>query len=1409
MAHTAVRLLRLAEGETCKDIGPRLADDLSGHGRLTVSLEPTTVVGGDCPVTEGGGYEGLEHNLYRIEIIGTADGSAMFAWSPFNGGLVGRGVFHGGAGAHVDITANRAAILNSGLGEFYLEAVEFDPDRGHHRVTYGTPATLNADGELDLVAPAPLGSIPGTGEPVFFRLWNGIAPVGDFIDAAAPEILRDGIRLSFTPPAGTTYRPGSWWTFEVRAGEIPNAELLVDNAPPFGPQVSRVPLAEITWTAAGDTAVGGEIEDCRTRFRPLTNQKGCCTYLVGNGTTTFGDFNSLEEAAAHLPPEGGQLCLLPGVHVTNLKLVGRTCVTVSGCRHRTILFPRPAAPDEPVVRVEGGRDLTVSGVDIIAPLGNGLEIAGEARDDEADIFTQEVTVQDCRVLARRHGIRVDSARDVSLLRNQVWLLDQPDGISTISLRTTDALIEDNRTGVWPVGESPQDTDGGGADDARPDPTDPCFSRDDLKAHREYLIRYANRVWRGGQAAASHQPYRAQGGIHLRAECERVDLRRNHVVGGLGHGIMLGGTVPGDGGQDGGDDGDRRPPLVQVERNLFVARVQLEDGSAVTNHTLTLRRTNGGDDDRLSGITNVRGLASINAESGEYRLHVEPGHEVREIRQVVMTKWESYVVVIARVDRGTGGNDSAFLSSIRIMDNEIEGMGLSGIGFGLRVRPRFTSSRGERSTSALLDAVASTLSPVELLRTTDPVRGLVIRDNRIADNLRIKFTDEMRQMARSFVQGGISLAFVERLTIEGNDITGNGTDAANPSAGVFLAYGEDVVIASNRIEENAPVTGDYRERRSEGLRGGIVIRLASSLQTGAGDDGSRKPALVIRDNVVDQTAGRAVTVLAFGPVSCVGNTLNAEYEGAWGVFDEMVGAVLIVNLGGIHRHLGHAPEVRGGDFMKVAAVEQDGTRRTHRAYARTAEILLPSGETLFNSNVVRTGPGNRSWISQLIVAADDLGYDGNQSSMFRPDLTLTNLLGIAHSLRVTDSRFSEEANTVAASALTLAAGTTAGAQARAMNTTILNQGDHCILALSSGAVPLLEEPNQVADPRFCPGTHTRVTKEQYMIAAVLYLWRQVVEPEYQHGQDHAIASLALEKAAFRLSQFQMQAELAYSAEVRRLASAYGTTDPRTLELNQAVRVRKRKAAVLGVQAEMARVREAAVPETGALLDGRVTDVTGRAVGDAVVQLLESGRGEARISASVDDQGYYAIELDVKLLDWLSQIPATVRATDLSGTVLGASSDRVVLGTSRRIRRDIIVEQQPLRVDLEKASPVFTRAEDDAPGQSAARSTTADQPTTAGEPVEAVDEGADAEKDAPIGSPDRSGTGKDDSSGSGVGIEQVKGIGAARARRLRAEGIDTAQALLDVPEDRLATLLGRRAPMLRQAAQDAINAAHGES
>ena len=76
---------------------------------------------------------------------------------------------------------------------------------------------------------------------------------------AAGDPTHDGLLLAFDGPGPGKYRPGDYWTFSVRAGEIPNEQTLIDQSPPHGPEYHRVALAEINWTAQQNTALAGWI----------------------------------------------------------------------------------------------------------------------------------------------------------------------------------------------------------------------------------------------------------------------------------------------------------------------------------------------------------------------------------------------------------------------------------------------------------------------------------------------------------------------------------------------------------------------------------------------------------------------------------------------------------------------------------------------------------------------------------------------------------------------------------------------------------------------------------------------------------------------------------------------------------------------------------------------------------------------------------------------------------------------------------------------------------------------------------------------------------------------------------------------------------------------------------------------
>jgi hypothetical protein len=447
------RLLRLADGEDCASIVDRLKDDPSTKGRLSVSLAPPTVIAGDCPVVGGGGYLGFEHNLYRIEIAdGEPTAPPRFKWSQWNGGLVGRGRFDATLSPpRVVIDAGRAAIINSGLTEFYLEALQYDELDGAWNVIYGAIATLNTEHDLELASPPTFGTLPATTNSIFLRLWNGLHDIADFTNAADPVELRDGIRLAFDVPGTGNYQPRDYWTFTVRAGEIANRPVLIDHAPPTGIVYHRVPLAEINWTVSQNhTTISGSIEDCRQVFPPITRLATCCTRRVGDGIQSHGEFTSIQAAIDSLPAAGGQICILPGTYAENILITNRRNIIISGCGKRSRLIAGPLQGEfvlpDPVIHIVSSTEIRIESLEIEAH-NDGYGILAETAP--SDVFEPVSGLQNlvlCKLTiqaAIRSAIEIRGARFVTIEHCDISMLDVAGSWPGIFVTANDVLVERN------------------------------------------------------------------------------------------------------------------------------------------------------------------------------------------------------------------------------------------------------------------------------------------------------------------------------------------------------------------------------------------------------------------------------------------------------------------------------------------------------------------------------------------------------------------------------------------------------------------------------------------------------------------------------------------------------------------------------------------------------------------------------------------------------------------------------------------------------------------------------------------------------------------------------------------------------------------------------------------------------
>ncbi len=1410
LTRTAFRLVRIGATEDCTSIIPRLKDNPSSLGRLTAALRPATTVPGDCPVVKSGGYTGFEHNLYRIEIADTTDGVARFKWSQFNGGLVGRGTFNSVLNEFT-LTANFAAIINAGINDFYLETVIYDAALGHWRIGCGVPVQLTADQKLRATAAPVFGGFAGlsASATTFFRLWNGLRAVADFTNIATPVELRDGIRLTFDAPNAasfpTNYRPGDFWTFTVRAGEVLNPQTLINARPPFGPAYSRVPLAEINWTARRDTTISGSIEDCRKRFRPLTNQKVCCTLLVGNGITSFGDFNSLEEAAAHLPMAGGELCLLPGVHFANLVLENRTNITIHGCEKRTMVLPRLANVGSPIFHVKGGSEIEIAEMDLISFGGTPIWLQGVANNP-----IRGACLHDLRMIACVEGVRAEHVVELHIARNLVYLLDTEKGLAALSILADDAVIERNTLVVWPIDLTPPD-DGSGNNGNNPgNPADPCADPADFYANIGITVGYVGYIWGYTLTALliPAAPYKAIGGIHLRGGCERVKLLQNMIHGGAGNGVTLGGLLSAADTEPATSTGPVTAvaaPQVSIEAGQIIVLVQDTSGAPLDQIDVFL--DNGA---AWTDTTDATGRAQGKVANDTYELSVSPGWKIEKLELTTLADGSIVHEITLSALTGSANNTLssafAFLHEIKLQENDITRMGLSGVGFGLHpsTTPPVTTPALPTTVKDYLifmfDVILFALTPRDLVRTSNVVRDLVIRGNRIQECLLTPFDTTMRTQAAKIGRGGISLGMVDACVISENHLFRNGPRGTDPICGIFVGHGNDLEITDNTLADNGAAPADYESAKLEGLRGGIVVRFAGALANEFSRSTGRKPALRVHDNRVDQPTGRALTANAFGPVSIANNHFNAELTGRFQLWDQLTGGVLLFNFGGLHRLF---MRLYGDLFTKYNYDLTTGKL----VDPKDAKRSLPGGETLFADNQLRVGQDNRSFTSALLLALDDLGYGGNQTSIFQPDLLLANTILVGGTVRATSSRFIEDVDHT----LSLM---TFGIMA---NLTAHNQADHCIIAnpprVAADPLPTTDQPNQVLDASFCSrfsptrddgsideASREKALGEYFSSFLVAFAQQQGIGSANTNLEFAEFASVANGKtveAAAVLGESQGLQQKMYTQEAARMEAKYGENHSYVRVLDEQAEARRAAVKQLNIQTEAAQIKVAPAPAAAeAVVDGRVVDPASQRGQSGVTVELVRGERESIAKAETDAQGYYSFKLDEKQAAALSQEKQLhTRVLDAKGKELARAEKSIAVKPGTIARNNIPLAIKP--VSFTKTTgpkvTVFTAAK--APTDHSAPAPVIPRPPVATPPVRAA---------APVTAVKTPTTPDDNPKPvkGGTPLENVKGIGPKTAAKLRAAGIPDLETLIATDSKKLVDLFGFDAAVIKRDATKAV-------
>jgi hypothetical protein len=632
--------------------------ELKPNATLKVEPDGTTTTDDLCSPPVNGGYLGAENQAIRVQIVG----NNQFTWGFDNGAPLYRVKLladNTGALRRVHLlTAPKdqahyplegqvvellpwSALLSNGQKNAELSGFLATVDGGYNPDTQDLFISA-APGNDTGAPPMPFGqrwtarsdsaaiNNEDPPEDVYFymRVWNrgadttSPATIG-FVPGTPVSLEKTGLKVTFSGP---NLRKNDFWIIAVRP-ETPDAvvpwELSTGRAP-HGMRRWLAPLGVIHWPGGGAPV---EVrDDCRPTFIPLTRMKGCCTYTVGDGTHSHGNFEKIQDAINALPPSGGQICVLTGVYDESVVIDAKVAIIIHGCGPRT--------------RVRAVVD------------------ANEAPQPAFLISNSTaITLEDMAIESGpRSAVQVSNARHVTVRRCLIQMRDQPTLWQAIFSRGDDVLIDSNIIEVLPREGGP------------PTPTIPP----------DFGIA-------GAPAGVNTPPYpisvglATRGGIQLAGGSDRVTITHNVIRGGIWNGITLG-SLQAVGSAEPTDTPDRpssedpcdpcRPVDQTDDNDPAGTNVRFESAGDLYDIKIVGNRIS---DMGINGIGVVRffNLARGGDMIGAHGLHISDNFITRCMRRNV-----AQVSQAMQFLAGYGGIALAKVSDLRILRNEIVNNGAS-------------------------------------------------------------------------------------------------------------------------------------------------------------------------------------------------------------------------------------------------------------------------------------------------------------------------------------------------------------------------------------------------------------------------------------------------------------------------------------------------------------------------------------------------------------------------------------------------------------------------------------------------------------------------------------------------------------------------------------------------------------
>jgi hypothetical protein len=967
-----------------------------GGGKLWARTNPGS---SDCPCepTPQAGYRGLENQLYRIEIHQGGDGTtATFKWSRENGSVVS---------AITAVSTNTLTVNSLGpdlnLGFQANNWIELTDDSYLFGPTPNKPGKLIQVQNPDPSTPSLVLQQSATGvvDPKInarVRRWDQFgSSAGDKgINVAANTWidLENGIQVQF---GAGQYQPGDYWLIPARTatGQIEWPPCDSDQnkfQPPLSTPIYRAPLACIHWDT---TKKAFTVEDCRRSFPPLTSldDATCCTYHVGAG----GDFDSINEAIKHLPPEGGEICVLGGIYYENVEIAGRVDVAIYGCGPET----RIASPS-----LQPGTTATPNHRPVLTVLNSQhirLEsFVGEADDGSIGILldqlavypyvagvdtlaikritakgTKDVEMRELIVTAsNRPAIHVVSSNTVKIEDCIIAMADVDSPYPAVYLSGSEIKMWDNWVGMVSGAVLPSVVQTDLNPPTNQNLTIPAgaFLQIDTELEIQYdlpgAVYYTPKIPAGGLTPknpvgggnSAMQPT-GTGGIQIGGISTDIYVLRNEIQGGRGNGITLG--------------------------------------------SLTIIDPNGDP----TGV--VVGVFPPNQPTGECCAYSSLFPDTMTYNTAGNV---GRIVVEGR------------LTNLHIENNRIRDMGLCGIGpvgfFDIRTK---------------LEVIS--------------VNGLFIVQNEITACPNRAITELTQDQSAFMGYGAISLPDVAGLVVRDNQITNTGETLKDPVCGIFVLHGEQIEISRNQILDLRDwTTADVKS--FSGYRAGICIAMVTPPAATSGlvkyleefttyNPGTVElksayledvPALCVQENVVKVPIGLALSVMGLGAFSIQDNQFATG--GAVNKTGLVIaGAVMVLNFGTPvedPRPVTRAEDLLGvllaGDTAGISFATAFAAAKTNSIVGSVAPgpVLFSQNRCSLQMNLVKT----RVLASVFIATFDDLGFHDNQcwvrSPVGKDEYNYSNIqvvcdvLLVGISCRAIGNRFQERIKSVLMSNLIL-------------------------------------------------------------------------------------------------------------------------------------------------------------------------------------------------------------------------------------------------------------------------------------------------------------------------------------------------------------------------------------------------------